>query len=79
MVFITGSSGLVGSYLLRHLLNQGHEVKALVRTLPDPDNYSKHPKLTYIKVDILYIHILHYAFQDTYYVFHCVVLVSYAV
>ena len=78
MVFITGSSGLVGSYLLRHLLNQGHEVKALVRTLPDPDNYSKHPKLTYIQGDILDISALQHAIQDTDYVFHCAGLVSYA-
>lgn len=32
-VFVTGSTGLLGNNLVRELLQQGHEVKALVRSL----------------------------------------------
>lgn len=31
-VFLTGGTGFVGSHLLRRLLNEGHQVRALVRT-----------------------------------------------
>ncbi len=33
-IFVTGASGFIGSYLVRHLLAEGHEVTALVRSPP---------------------------------------------
>ena len=77
MVFVTGSSGLIGSYLLKQLLEQGHQVKALVRSQPSPEQL-QHPNLQYIIGDILDVSVLQQAIQDNDYVFHCAGLVSYA-
>ncbi len=77
MVVVTGSSGLIGSYLLRQLLAQGHHVKALVRTPPAPIEL-QHPNLKYLSGDILDVSVLQQAIEDNDYVFHCAGLVSYA-
>jgi UDP-glucose 4-epimerase len=37
-VFITGGSGFIGSYLVKHLLEQGHKVKVLDLRKPDIEN-----------------------------------------
>ena len=36
-VFITGGSGLIGFPLVKHLLDQGHQVKVLDLRKPDID------------------------------------------
>jgi nucleoside-diphosphate-sugar epimerase len=76
MVFVTGGSGLIGSFLIAQLLEQGHPVKALVRSTPN--NIPSHPQLTYITGDILDVSVLQSAIQDGDFVFHCAGLVSYA-
>ncbi|MDQ4141459.1 MAG: NAD-dependent epimerase/dehydratase family protein [Bacteroidota bacterium] len=77
MVFVTGSKGLIGSYLLRQLLADGHQVKALIRTSPTSEDL-QHPNLQYITGDILDVSVLQQAIGDNDYVFHCAGLVSYA-
>ncbi|QMU31325.1 NAD-dependent epimerase/dehydratase family protein [Adhaeribacter radiodurans] len=77
MVFVTGSRGLIGSYLLRQLLAEGHQVKALIRTEPTPDDF-QHPNLKYIVGDILDVSALQLAIENNDYIFHCAGLVSYA-
>ncbi len=76
MVFVTGGSGLIGSFLIAQLLEQGHPVKALMRAVPA--NIPPHPQLTCITGDILDVSVLQKAIQDGDYVFHCAGLVSYA-
>lgn len=49
-ILITGSSGFVGTHLTKRLLDEGHEVFALVRN-PAKLNHS-HPRLTLIKGDL---------------------------
>jgi nucleoside-diphosphate-sugar epimerase len=45
-IFITGATGYIGQRLMERLLAQGHEVKALVRSIPDDSTFN-HPKLMF--------------------------------
>jgi nucleoside-diphosphate-sugar epimerase len=75
MVFVTGGSGLIGSFLIPALVEQGHQVKALYRgQVPDVANASK---VQWVEGDILDISQLREALQDVAYVFHSAGLVSY--
>ncbi|TXK36511.1 NAD-dependent epimerase/dehydratase family protein [Pontibacter qinzhouensis] len=75
-VFVTGGSGLLGSYLISALLAQGHQVKALYRgqvpQLPGSE------KVNWLQGDILDPSLLQEVLQGVQYVFHCAGLVSYA-
>ncbi len=50
-ILVTGANGFVGTALIEHLVESGHEVTALVRSL----QHIKHPnkKVTYIEGDLL--------------------------
>ncbi|MBF9251843.1 NAD-dependent epimerase/dehydratase family protein [Pontibacter sp. 172403-2] len=76
MVFVTGGSGLIGSFLIASLLEQGYAVKASYRgqvpAIPGAD------KVQWLEGDILDSDFLRQALQDVRYVFHCAGLVSYA-
>lgn len=76
MVFVTGSSGLIGSFLVPELLRQGHQVKALYRgQIPAIAGANK---VTWLEGDILDPTLLRQALQGVQHVFHCAGLVSYA-
>ena len=51
-VLITGASGFVGTHLCKQLLNDGHEVFALVRTPSKFSDVAAHPKLTVVQGDL---------------------------
>ncbi|MEJ8757914.1 NAD-dependent epimerase/dehydratase family protein [Pontibacter sp. H259] len=75
MIFVTGGSGLIGSFLIPALVEQGHNVRALYRgqipTIAAAD------KVEWVEGDILDIVLLRQALQDITHVFHCAGLVSY--
>ena len=48
-VLITGGSGFIGSYLVKHLLEQGHEVKVLDLRKPDIE----HKKLEFVNKSVM--------------------------
>ncbi len=76
MVFVTGGSGLIGSFLIASLLEQGHAVKACYRgQLPALPNAAK---VQWLEGDILDVTFLRKALQGVSHVFHCAGLVSYA-
>ncbi|MGH2667309.1 NAD-dependent epimerase/dehydratase family protein [Flavobacterium sp.] len=87
MVLVTGATGLVGSHLVLHLIEQGHEVKALfrnekgkLRTQSVFEHYEKAAlfnKIHWCRADIIEISSLETAFEDVDSVYHCAALISF--
>ncbi|MEO8235561.1 MAG: NAD-dependent epimerase/dehydratase family protein [Flavobacterium sp.] len=85
MVLVTGATGLVGSHLILHLLEQGQTVKALFRNENGKQKvkivfeyYNKQElfaRIHWCKADILDIPSLEVAFLDVNYVYHCAALI----
>lgn len=76
MIFVTGGSGLIGSFLIPELVRQGHQVKALYREQVPAIALAEQVK--WVEGDILDPVILRDALQGATHVFHCAGLVSYA-
>jgi nucleoside-diphosphate-sugar epimerase len=76
MIFVTGGSGLLGSFLIPALVKQGHTVRASYRkqipAIPASD------KVEWIEGDVRDITLLRKALVGVTHVFHCAGLVSYA-
>jgi uncharacterized protein YbjT (DUF2867 family) len=51
-VFLTGATGFVGKHMLRRLLDEGHDVRALVRD-PQKPSLAKHSKIEFVPGDIV--------------------------
>jgi dihydroflavonol-4-reductase len=76
MVFVTGGSGLIGSFLIPELLRQGHQVKALYRG--QVPAVAGAEQVQWVEGDILDPALLREALVGVAYVFHSAGLVSYA-
>ncbi|MBD1397988.1 NAD-dependent epimerase/dehydratase family protein [Pontibacter sp. JH31] len=75
-VFVTGGSGLIGSYLIPALLAQGHQVRALYRgRVPAIQGTDR---VEWVEGDILDVALLRKSLKGINYVFHSAGLVSYA-
>lgn len=75
MVLVTGATGLVGSHLIKALLQKGEQVRALYhRSLPPQDLQ----KAEWVKCDILDIIALEEVLQDVDQVYHCAAIVSFS-
>jgi nucleoside-diphosphate-sugar epimerase len=76
MIFVTGGSGLLGSFLIPALVARGYAVRALYRqqvpAVPTAD------KVEWIEGDLRDITLLRTALTGVTHVFHCAGLVSYA-
>lgn len=77
MVFITGGTGLIGSFLIAYLLEEGMAVKALYRQ-QIPPQWQQHPQIKWIKGDVLDTALLRKVIREADTVYHCAGLVSYA-
>ncbi len=87
MVLVTGGTGLIGSHLLLHLLENGESVRAIYRseehlhkTKSLFDYYSKSElfsKIDWVQADILDIPSLEIAFQNIDSVYHCAGFISF--
>ncbi|WP_201977462.1 NAD-dependent epimerase/dehydratase family protein [Hymenobacter rubidus] len=76
MIFVTGGTGLIGSFLLQALRARGQAVRALYRDSV-PDNVA--PGVEWLAGDILDTELLRSALTpEVTHVFHCAGLVSYA-
>ncbi len=77
MVFVTGGTGLIGSFLLQSLLTQHKPIKALYRQSV-PESLQHVPAIEWIKGDILDTDLMREIIRNTNEVYHCAGLVSYA-
>lgn len=67
---VTGATGFVGSAVLRHLLDAGHEVRTLTRPGSDRRNLAGLPGVTVVEGDLANRESLHSAVQGCDYLFH---------
>jgi dihydroflavonol-4-reductase len=87
MVLVTGGTGLVGSHLLLHLIENGENVRAIYRkldTIQKTKNlfsyYQKEnlfEKIDWLQADILDIPSLEIAFENVEFVYHCAACISF--
>ncbi len=87
MVLVTGGTGLVGSHLLLHLIENGERVRAIYRkleTIQKTKNlfsyYKKEnlfEKINWLEADILDVPSLEIAFENVEYVYHCAAFISF--
>ncbi|HWB27037.1 MAG TPA: NAD-dependent epimerase/dehydratase family protein [Chitinophagaceae bacterium] len=76
MVLVTGASGLVGSHLIRELIRQDKEVRAIYRNNVPAVNCAG--KVQWVKADILDIPELVEACEGIEQVYHCAGMVSFS-
>jgi dihydroflavonol-4-reductase len=78
-ILVTGGSGLVGSYLLRHLITEGYtNIKALKRSQTDLKLVGTiQDKIQWIDADLSNIFELDDAMEGVAQVYHCAAMVSY--
>jgi len=87
MVLVTGGTGLVGSHLLLHLIENGENVRAIYRKLEAIQKtknifsyYKKEnlfEKIDWLQADILDVPSLEIAFEKVEYVYHCAAFISF--
>ena len=79
MLFVTGGTGLVGSFLLQELRSRGLAVRALHRSPVPAAVAAMAPGTEWVAGDLLDTELLHQCLTpDVTHVFHCAGLVSYA-
>lgn len=74
MVFLTGATGLIGSFIAENLLSNGYEVKALVRNT----NNSFDSRINIVEGDLLDPLLLNKEIAGCEYVIHCAAIVSFS-
>jgi len=74
MILVTGATGLVGSHLVKVLLQQGKKVRALYHSSLPPESASG---AEWMKCDILDIIALEEVMKDVTHVYHCAAIVSF--
>lgn len=87
MILVTGGTGLVGSHLLLHLIENGESVRAIYRNLDHIQKtksvfelYKKgdlFQKINWLEADIIDVPSLEIAFIDIKYVYHAAALISF--
>jgi len=75
MILVTGGAGLLGSELIKQLLSQGNEVRAIFNKTPLPNFNSG--KLQQFHCDILDVIGLEEAMEGVSQVYHCAAIVTY--
>jgi len=77
-VFVTGGAGLIGSALLKQLLNEGATIRALYRSsMPVTLSADEQSRIEWIKGDVLDTSLLDEALNGCKQVYHCAAVVSF--
>ena len=78
-IFVTGGTGLVGSHLLRYLVQKGHSnIFALKRETSDMRLVADlEGRVNWVEGDVLDVMTLEQVMQDTAQVYHCAAIVSF--
>ena len=87
MILVTGATGLLGSHLILHLLENGESVRALFRNelakarvqqvFAHYHKWDLFEKINWCESDMLHIPSLEIAFQEIDTVYHCAALISF--
>lgn len=77
MILITGANGLIGSFLLKNLLNLGFKAKGLVRPYSDLGLLNTEARQNLVEADLLDLESLETAFEDITTVVHTAAVVSF--
>ena len=75
MIFVTGGTGLLGSYLLRDLVARGEKVRALYHTVIPPAAWTG--SVEWVQGDILDPVLLAESMRGVQQVYHCAAVVSF--
>ncbi len=79
MIFITGTNGLLGSYLAKKLLQQGKKVRGLKRINSDLSLLGEYAQqIDWVTGDILNVTSLEQAIDGVEQVYHCAAVISFA-
>lgn len=68
-IFLTGSTSSIGNYLTKKLLDEGHSLNLLVRSISDA-SYLAHSKVAFYEGDITNLKIINEAMKDCNQVYH---------
>jgi dihydroflavonol-4-reductase len=79
MVFVTGATGFLGSYVCLYLIEKGYKIKASKRANSTiPSFLQKHTKeIEWLNIDLLDFFEMKEALQDCDAIFHCAAMVSF--
>lgn len=77
MILVTGGTGFLGKHIVRELLNEGHEIRLLVRNLKNRQLPDWEPMVEVVEGDILDILSLEKAMEGVDQVVHAAALVSF--
>ena len=79
MVFVTGATGFLGSYVCLYLIEKGYKIKASKRENSTiPSFLQKHTnEIEWLNVDLLDFFEMKEALQDCDAIFHCAAMVSF--
>jgi nucleoside-diphosphate-sugar epimerase len=78
MIFITGATGLIGSFVCRELLSKGYRIKALKRKTSDFSLVQDiQGQISWIEGDLLHVAEIDHYLSDVDKIVHCAAFVSY--
>jgi nucleoside-diphosphate-sugar epimerase len=80
MIFVTGGTGFIGSYIIKNLVEKGYQVRAIRRSVKFPFYISADilNKVEWVEGDILDVVSLQDAMQGVDVVMHCAAIVSFS-